>query len=81
MFTLLLDGNAIRSFIVMLDVINVVEEAFRISRRVVGKMLTKTCLPVEYGNLRAMCASLPGYEGVKCVYVHPETPYRGLLPI
>lgn len=79
--TLLLDRNAIRALIRMSDVINVVEEAFRMCGEGKGKMPAKTYLSVEHGDFRAMPAALPGCAGVKWVNVHPRNPSLGLPSI
>jgi len=79
--TLLLDRNSIKSLIRMSDVINVVEEAFRMCGEGRGKMPAKTYLSLEHGDFRAMPAALPGSAGVKWVNVHPENPSRGLPSI
>ena len=76
--TLILDRNAIKTLIRMPDVINVVEEAFRLCGEGKGKMPAKTYLSLEHGDFRAMPAALPGCAGVKWVNVHPENPSRGL---
>ena len=81
MSTLLLDRKAIKSLIEMSDVINVVEEAFRMCGEGGGKMPAKTYLSLEHGDFRAMPAALPGSAGVKWVNVHPENPSRGLPSI
>ena len=81
MSTLLLDRNAIKSLIDMADVINVVEEAFRMCGEGRGKMPAKTYLSLEHGDFRAMPAALPGSAGVKWVNVHPQNPSRGLPSI
>jgi len=65
MSTLLLDRNAIKNLIGMSDVINVVEEAFRMCGEGKGKMPAKTYLSLEHGDFRAMPATLLGCEGVK----------------
>lgn len=65
----------------MSDVINVVEEAFRMCGEGRGKMPAKTYLSLEHGDFRAMPAALPGSAGVKWVNVHPENPSRGLPSI
>ena len=65
----------------MPDVINVVEEAFRMCGEGRGKMPAKTYLSLEHGDFRAMPAALPGSAGVKWVNVHPENPSRGLPSI
>jgi len=49
----------------MSDVINVVEEAFRMCGEGKGKMPAKTYLSLEHGDFRAMPATLLGCEGVK----------------
>jgi alanine dehydrogenase len=79
--TLLLDRNAIKTLIKMSDVINVVEEAFRMCGEGRGKMPAKTYLSVEHGDFRAMPAALPGCAGVKWVNVHPQNPSLGLPSI
>ena len=79
--TLLLDRNAIKILIDMADVINVVEEAFRMCGEGKGKMPAKTYLSLERGDFRAMPAALPGSAGVKWVNVHPQNPSRGLPSI
>jgi alanine dehydrogenase len=76
--TLLLDRNAIKTLIKMSDVINVVEEAFRMYGEGRGSMPAKTYLSVEHGDFRAMPAALPGCAGVKWVNVHPQNPSLGL---
>jgi len=76
--TLILDRNTIKTLIRMPDVINVVEEAFRLCGEGRGKMPAKTYLSLEHGDFRAMPAALPGCAGVKWVNVHPENPSRGL---
>jgi alanine dehydrogenase len=65
MSALLLDRKAIITLIEMSDVINVVEEAFRMYGEGRGKMPAKTCLSLEHGDFRAMPAALPGSAGVK----------------
>ena len=79
MTVLLLDRNAVKSLIEMLDVINVLDEASWMCGEGKGKMSAKTHLSLEHGDFRAMPATLPGCEGAKWVDVHPENPYRGLL--
>jgi alanine dehydrogenase len=81
MSTLLLDRNAIRSLIEMSDVINVVEEAFKMCGEGRGKMPAKTYLSLEHGDFRAMPAALPGCAGVKWVNVHPQNPSHCLPSI
>ena len=65
MSTLLLDRKAIESLIEMSDVINVVEEAFRMCGEGGGKMPAKTYVSLEHGDFRAMPTALPGSAGVK----------------
>jgi ornithine cyclodeaminase/alanine dehydrogenase-like protein (mu-crystallin family) len=79
MSTFLLDRNAIESPIEMLDVINVVNKAFRMCGERKGKISAKTHLSLEHGDFRAMAAALLAREDVKWVDIHPENPYRGLL--
>jgi alanine dehydrogenase len=79
--TLLLDRNAIKTLIKMSEVINVVEEAFRMSGEGRGKMPAKTYLSLEHGDFRAMPAALPGCAGMKWVNVHPQNPSLGLPSI
>jgi alanine dehydrogenase len=82
--TLLLDRNAVKTLIKMEDVINVVEEAFRMWGEGKGNMPAKTYLAVEHGDFRAMPATLPGCAGVKWVNAHPQKSTiqnRGFEPI
>ena len=76
--TLLLDRNVVNTLLKMADVINVVEEAFRIWGEGKGNMPAKVYLPVEHGDFRAMPAALPGCAGMKWVSVHPQNPSRNL---
>jgi alanine dehydrogenase len=76
--TLLLDRNAVRTLMKMADVINVVEEAFRMCGEGKGRMPAKVYLSVEHGDFRAMPAALPGCAGIKWVNVHPRNPPHGL---
>jgi alanine dehydrogenase len=76
--TLLLDRNSVKTLMRMADVINVVEEAFRMCGEGKGKMPAKVYLSVEHGDFRAMPAALPGCAGMKWVNVHPGNPSRGL---
>lgn len=78
MSTLLLDRNAIRSLIEMSDVINIVEEAFRMCGEGRGKMPVETYLSLEHGDFRAVPAALSGCEGARWVNVHPQNPAIGL---
>jgi alanine dehydrogenase len=79
--TLLLDRSAIKTLIRMPDVIDVVEQAFKICGEGRGKMPAKTYLSLEHGDFRAMPAALPGCAGMKWVNVHPQNPSRGLPSI
>jgi alanine dehydrogenase len=79
--TLLLDRSGIKTLMRMPDVINVVEEAFKMCGEGKGKMPAKTYLSLEHGDFRAMPAALPGSAGVKWVNVHPQNPSRGLPSI
>jgi alanine dehydrogenase len=79
--TLLLDRNAIKTLIKMSDIIDVVEEAFRMCGEGRGKMPAKTYLSLEHGDFRAMPAALPGCAGMKWVNVHPQNPSLGLPSI
>ncbi len=79
--TLLLDRNAVRNLMRMGDVINVVEEAFKMLGEGRGKMPAKTYLSLERGDFRAMPAALPGCAGVKWVNVHPQNRSLGLPSI
>lgn len=76
--TLLLNRNAIKTLMRMSDVINVVEEAFRMCGEGKGKMPAKVYLSLERGDFRAMPAALPGCAGLKWVNVHPQNASRGL---
>jgi alanine dehydrogenase len=79
--TLLLDRHAIKALIRMADVINAVEEAFRMCGEGRGRMPGKTYLSLEHGDFRAMPAALPGSAGVKWVNVHPQNAVLGLPSI
>ena len=79
--TLLLDSNAVNNLINMPDVINVVEEAFRMWGEGKGNMPAKAYLLVEHGDFRAMPAALPGCAGMKWVNAHPQNPPRNLPSI
>ncbi|MFW6102406.1 MAG: ornithine cyclodeaminase family protein [Chloroflexota bacterium] len=79
--TLLLDRSAIKTLIRMPDVINVVEESFRMYGEGRGRMPAKTYLSLQKGDFRAMPAALPGGAGVKWVNVHPQNPSLGLPSI
>ena len=79
MSTSLLDRTGIESPIEMLDVINVVNKAFRMCGECKGEISARTRLSLEHGDFRAMAAALPRCEDVKRVDIHPENPYRGLL--
>jgi alanine dehydrogenase len=72
MSTLLLDRNAVNNLMNMPDVINVVEEAFRMWGEGRGNMPAKAYLLVEHGDFRAMPAALPGCAGMKWVNAHPK---------
>lgn len=76
--TLLLDKNAVNDLMNMPDVINVVEEAFRMWGEGRGNMPAKAYLLVEHGDFRAMPAALPGCAGMKWVNAHPQNPSRNL---
>ena len=76
--TLLLDRNTVRTLMRMADVINVVEEAFKMCGEGKGKMPAKVYLSLEQGDFRAMPAALPGCAGMKWVNVHPRNPSLGL---
>jgi alanine dehydrogenase len=76
--TLLLDRKAVKGLLKMSDVINAVEEAFKMCGEGKGKMPPKVYLALERGDFRAMPASLPGCAGVKWVNVHPQNPSLGL---
>ncbi len=76
--TLLLDRNAVKTLMRMADVIDAVEEAFRMCGEGKGKMPAKVYLSLEQGDFRAMPAALPGCAGVKWVNVHPRNRSLGL---
>jgi alanine dehydrogenase len=76
--TLLLDRNAVNDLMNMSDVINVVEEAFRMWGEGKGNMPAKAYLLVEHGDFRAMPAALPGSAGMKWVNAHPQNQSRNL---
>ena len=79
--TLLLDRNAVRNLVRMADVIDAVEEAFRMCGEGKARMPAKTYLSLEHGDFRAMPAALPGCAGVKWVNVHPQNRCLGLPSI
>ena len=70
--TLLLDINAVNNLMNMPDVIDVVEEAFRMWGEGKGNMPAKAYLLVEHGDFRAMPVALPGCAGMKWVNAHPQ---------
>ncbi len=76
--TLLLDRNAVNTLMKMSDVVNAVEEVFRIMGEGRANMPAKLYLCVEHGDFRAMPAALPGAAGMKWVNVHPQNPSRNL---
>jgi alanine dehydrogenase len=76
--TLLLDRSAVKTLMRMADVIDVVEEAFRMCGEGKGKMPAKVYLSLEHGDFRAMPGALPGCAGMKWVNVHPGNPSLGL---
>jgi len=78
MATLLLDKKAVKDLMNMPDVLNVVEEAFRIWGEGKGNMPAKAYLLVEHGDFRAMPAALPGCAGMKWVNAHPQNQSRNL---
>jgi len=78
MATLLLDKKAVKDLMNMPDVLNVVEEAFRIWGEGKGNMPAKAYLLVEHGDFRAMPAALPGCAGMKWVNAHPQNQARNL---
>ena len=78
MDTLLLDKKAVKDLMNMPDVLNVVEEAFRIWGEGKGNMPAKAYLLVEHGDFRAMPAALPGCAGMKWVNAHPQNQARNL---
>ncbi len=78
MTTLLLDNRAVKTLLKMSEVINVVEEAFRLWGEGKGNMPAKAYLTVEQGDFRAMPAALPGCAGMKWVNAHPQNPSRNL---
>lgn len=78
MVTLLIDRKAVNNLIKMSDVLNVVEESFRIWGEGKGNMPAKAYLLVEHGDFRAMPAALPGCVGMKWVNSHPQNRSRNL---
>jgi ornithine cyclodeaminase/alanine dehydrogenase-like protein (mu-crystallin family) len=72
MSTLLLNRNTIKNLIEMSDVINVVEETFRMRGEGRGKMPSKTYLRLEHGDFRAMPTALPGFKDVKRLRRTPQ---------
>jgi alanine dehydrogenase len=78
MSTLLLDRKAVNDLMNMSDVINVVEEAFRLWGEGKVNMPAKAYLLVEHGDFRAMPAALSGCAGIKWVNAHPQNRSRNL---
>ena len=78
MLTLLLDRNAVNNLMNMPDVIDVVENAFKIWGEGKGNMPPKAYLLVDNGDFRAMPAALPGCAGVKWVNSHFQNRSRNL---
>jgi len=78
MSTLLLDKKAVNNLLNVRDIIDVVEEAFRMWGEGKGNMPPKAYLVVEHGDFRAMPAALPGCAGMKWVNAHPQNPSRNL---
>jgi len=76
--TLLLDRKAVNNLMNMSDVINVVEEAFKMWGEGKVNMPPKAYLLVEHGDFRAMPAALPGCAGMKWVNAHPQNQSRNL---
>ncbi len=76
--TLLLDNHAVNNLMKMPDVIDVVEDAFRIWGEGKATMPAKAYLLVEHGDFRAMPAALPGCAGLKWVNAHPQNSLRNL---
>jgi alanine dehydrogenase len=70
--TLLLDKNAVNYLMSMAEVVNVVEDAFRMLGEGRANMPAKAYLLVEQGDFRAMPAALPGCAGIKWVNAHPQ---------
>jgi alanine dehydrogenase len=76
--TLLLDNHAVCNIMKMADVIEVVENAFRMWGEGKATMPPKSYLLVESGDFRAMPAALPGSAGLKWVNVHPQNSRHNL---
>jgi alanine dehydrogenase len=70
--TLILDKNAVSNLMSMADIVNVVEDAFRLLGEGKANMPAKAYLLVEHGDFRAMPAALPGCAGIKWVNAHPQ---------
>ena len=76
--TLLLDNHAVNNLMKMADVIDVVEDAFRMWGEGKATMPAKAYLLVEHGDFRAMPAALPGCAGLKWVNAHPQNSLHNL---
>jgi alanine dehydrogenase len=76
--TLLLDNRAVNNLMKMMDVMAVVEDAFKMWGEGKATMPAKAYLPVEEGDFRAMPAALPGCAGLKWVNAHPRNLRRNL---
>jgi alanine dehydrogenase len=78
MSTLVINHDAVKVLMTMPDVIDVVEDAFRMLGEGKANMPAKAYLLVEQGDFRAMPAALPGCAGMKWVNAHPDNSSRDL---
>jgi alanine dehydrogenase len=78
MSTILLDNRSVKNLLDMPEVINTVDEAFRLWGEGKGNMPPKAYLTVEKGDFRAMPAALPGCAGMKWVNAHPQNRSKNL---
>lgn len=78
MSTLILDRKSVSNLLEMTEVMEVVEEGFRLWGEGKGNMPPKAYLTVETGDFRAMPAALPGSAGMKWVNAHPGNRSKGL---
>ncbi len=76
--TLFLSKSQVLPLLDMKEVVNVVEDAFRLNAHGKITMPSKSYLILEKGDFRAMPAAIPGAAGVKWVNVHPKNPAHNL---
>lgn len=82
MKTLILTAQEIKKIITIREVINAVENVFRLQAKKLTLMPAKIYLSLKkyHGDFRAMPAYLGHSAGVKWVNAHPDNPKKGNLP-